>query len=73
MIPFEQVESIIGHPVGGVCLFAVNEDILIYLDLSLKKYNTVFLACGRGNNAIELSIDELEKVVRYEKWVDVCK
>lgn len=73
MIPFNDVEKIIGHPVGGVCPFSINENVDIYLDESLKRFNTVFPACGKPNNAIELSIDELEKVVNYKDWIDVCK
>lgn len=73
MIPFEEVENRIGHAVGGVCPFGVNEDVTVYLDASLKKYEIVYPACGTSNSAVKLTIDELEKVSGYEKWIDVCK
>lgn len=63
----------IGHAVGGVCPFGVNDGVTIYLDTSLKRFNTVFPACGSGNSAIELSIEELEQYSNYTEWVDVCK
>ena len=73
MLTFDEVEEITGHPVGGVCPFGVKEGVDIYLDESLKKFDTVFPACGNVNNAIEISIPELEEVTGYIKWVDVCK
>ena len=73
MIPFENVETIIGHPVGGVCPFAVNKEVTIYLDESLKRFETVFPACGECYNAIELTIKELEEVTNYKNWIDVSK
>lgn len=73
MIPFEQVGEIIGHEAGGVCPFAVNEGVEIYLDESLKRFDTVFPAAGSGNSAIELTIPELEKYSGYKEWVNVCK
>lgn len=73
MIPFEQVGEIIGHEAGGVCPFAVNDGVEIYLDESLKRFETVFPAAGSGNSAIELTIDELEKYSGYTKWINVCK
>lgn len=73
MLSFEEVEEKVGHPVGGVCPFAVNEGVEIYLDESLKRFETVFPACGATNNAIEISIEELDYVVKPLKWVDVCK
>ncbi len=73
MIAREEVEGIIGHAVGGVCPFGVNEDVVIYLDESLKRFETVFPACGSSNSAIELSIEELERVLPKKEWVDVCK
>ncbi len=66
-------ENLIGHAVGGVCPFAVNEGVDIYLDVSLKRFETVFPACGSSNSAIELTIPELEKYSGFTKWVDVCK
>lgn len=73
MLAFDEVEEKIGHPVGGVCPFAVNDGVKIYLDESLKRFETVFPACGETNNAIELTIEELENTTKFIKWVDVCK
>lgn len=73
MIAFDQVEPIIGHAAGGVCPFAINEGVEVYLDESLKKYETVFPAAGSGNSAIELSIAELEKYSNVKSWVNVAK
>lgn len=73
MIPGEEVEEIIGHAIGGVCPFAVNENVKIYLDESLKRFETVFPAAGSSNSAIELTIPELEKYSNYLQWIDVCK
>lgn len=68
-----QVETMVGHGVGGVCPFAVNEGVAVYLDVSLKRFKTVFPACGSSNSAIELTIPELELCSGYTAWVDVCK
>ena len=73
MLSFEEAEKLIGHAVGGVCPFAVNEGVSVYLDESLKRFETVFPACGSSNSAIELTIPELEKYSGFEKWIDVCK
>ena len=73
MIPGDELETIIGHAIGGVCPFAVNKDVKIYLDESLKRFDTVFPAAGSSNSAIELTIPELEKYSNYLQWVDVCK
>lgn len=73
MLHYEEVLDIIGHPVGGVCPFAVNEGVEIYLDNSLKEYNTVFPACGSSHNAIEITPNNLEKVTNCKKWIDVTK
>ena len=73
MIPFEDVEGIIGHAVGGVCPFGVKENVEIYLDESLKEHKIVYPACGEHNSAIKLEVKELEKIVDYKKWIDVCK
>lgn len=61
MLSFDEAEPLIGHAIGGVCPFAVNEGVGIYLDISLKRFNTVFPACGSSNSAIELLIRELEE------------
>lgn len=73
MLAFDEVEPLIGHAVGGVCPFAVNEGVEIYLDESLKRFETVFPACGSSNSAIELTLEELEKYSGSTGWVDVCK
>ena len=63
----------VGYAVGGVCPFAVNTGVTVYLDISLQRFQTVFPACGRGNSAIELTIKELETYSSYAAWIDVCK
>lgn len=73
MLPHDAVPEIIGHAVGGVCPFAVNAGVQVYLDVSLKRFETVFPACGSGNSAIELTIPELEQYSGYKEWIDVCK
>lgn len=73
MLSPEEAETLVGHAVGGVCPFAVNEGVEIYLDVSLKRFDTVFPACGSSNSAIELTIAELEEHSGYISWVDVCK
>ncbi len=73
MLKAEDVERLIGHGVGGVCPFAVNTGVAVYLDESLKRFETVFPACGSSNSAIELNIAELERFTGHAAWVDVCK
>lgn len=73
MLTPDEVERLVGHKVGGVCPFAVNDGVEVYLDDSLKRFETVFPACGSGNSAIELSIEELERFSSYKSWVDVSK
>ena len=73
MLTPDEAVTLIGHAVGGVCPFAVNEGVTVYLDESLRRFETVFPACGSGNSAIELTIPELEKYSGYTDWVDVCK
>ena len=74
MLTFDEVEALIGHGVGGVCPFAINEGVKVYLDESLKRFETVFPACGSSNSAIELTCEELEKYsCAFVEWVDVCK
>ena len=73
MIPFENVEDIIGYPPGGVCPFGINPGVRVYLDESLKRFEFVYPACGSSNSAIKLTIPELEKYANYVSWVDVSK
>ena len=73
MLTPEEAVTLVGHAVGGVCPFAVNEGVVTYLDESLRRYETVFPACGSSNSAIELSLPELERYSRAAGWVDVCK
>lgn len=73
MIPFNDVERLIGHAPGGVCPFGILPGIPVYLDESLKQYDTVYPAAGNDHSAVKLTIAELEAVSEYEKWVDVCK
>ena len=73
MVPYDMVEEIIGHKAGGVCPFGVNDNVKIYLDETLKSLEYFYPACGSSNSAIKLDKDTLEKIVKYEKWVDVCK
>lgn len=73
MLTPEQAETLVGHAVGGVCPFAVQPGVEVYLDASLKRFETVFPACGSSNSAIELTIPELERYSGYTAWVDVCK
>ena len=73
MLTPEQAVELVGHAVGGVCPFAVNEGVEVWLDESLKRFETVFPACGSSNSAIELTIPELEKYAAPKGWVDVCK
>ncbi|GCE06450.1 YbaK/EbsC family protein [Dictyobacter aurantiacus] len=73
MLPPADVFELVGHPVGGVCPFGVRDGVDVYLDASLKRFQTVFPACGSSNSAIELTLPELEKYSHYRAWVDLCK
>ena len=73
MLTSDEVEALIGHGVGGVCPFAAKEGVAVYLDESLRRFETVFPACGSANSAIELTIEELERYSGFASWVDVCK
>ena len=73
MLSYDEAESLIGHAVGGVCPFAVNDGVGVYLDESLRRFETVYPACGSSNSAIELTIPELERFAETDKWIDVCK
>ena len=73
MPAFDEVEALCGHAVGGVCPFAVKDGVVVYLDESLRRFETVYPACGSSNSAIELTIPELEQFAKTDKWIDVCK
>ena len=73
MLTPDEVQTMVGHAVGGVCPFAINSGVVVYLDVSLKRFQTIFPACGSSNSAIELTIEELEKYSAYAAWIDVCK
>lgn len=73
MLSPEEVDEMIGHSIGGVCPFGINEGVTVYLDESLKRFETVFPAVGSGNSAIELTIPELEKYSNSVGWINVSK
>jgi prolyl-tRNA editing enzyme YbaK/EbsC (Cys-tRNA(Pro) deacylase) len=73
MISPDEVMNLTGHGVGGVCPFGINDGVTVYLDESLKRFETVFPACGSSSSAIELTMVELEKYSNYFSWIDVCK
>ena len=73
MLTADEVLEMVGHPVGGVCPFGINDGIDVYLDVSLKRFETVFPAVGSGSSAIELNLDELFKYSNAIEWIDVCK
>lgn len=73
MLSPEEVISMVGHAVGGVCPFGIDKNIPVFLDISMKRFDTIFPACGSSNSAIELTCDELYKYANGVEWVDVCK
>lgn len=73
MLNPEDTVKFTGHPIGGVCPFALPEDVKVYLDESMKRFETMFPACGSGNSAIELTLKELEEISGSSTWIDVCK
>lgn len=73
MIPYNDVEKFIGHAAGGVCPFGIKDNVIVYLDNSLKNFETIYPACGDSNSVIKLTLEELEKTSNFKKWVDVCK
>ena len=73
MIAPELVEDYIGHRAGGVCPFGINDNVSVYLDVSLKQYEYIYPACGTANTAVKLTVNDLEKVSNKLKWVDLCK
>ncbi len=72
MLTAEEVHDLIGHDVGGVCPFGIHEGVKVYLDESLKRFETIYPACGSDNSAVKLSIEDLEKASDYLEWIDVC-
>ena len=73
MLKPEEVNDLIGHGIGGVCPFGINDGVTVYLDESLKRYEYVYPACGSGNSCVKLSIAELEELSGYIEWISVCK
>lgn len=73
MIPFEEVEAATGHSPGGVCPFGVNENVKVYLDQSLRRFEVVYPAAGNDHSAVKLTIPELERAADTADWVDVCR
>lgn len=73
MLSFDQVHEMIGHDVGGVCPFGINDGVKVYLDESLKRFDIVYPACGSANSAVKLNLDELEKLSNSIGWIDVSK
>ena len=73
MIPADRVGPLVGHEIGGVCPFGIKPGIPVYLDVSMKRFETVFPAVGSGNSAIELNLDELYEYSKALEWIDVCK
>ena len=73
MLDFDTVEQLVGHAVGGVCPFGIPEEMEVYMDISLKRFDKVYPAAGSGNSAIALTLDELYQYSRAKRWVDVCK
>ena len=73
MLAPDEVETLVGHAIGGVCPFGVKEGVKVYLDVSLRRFESVYPACGSSNSAVELTLPELEKASGCEAWIDVCK
>ncbi|WP_342570142.1 YbaK/EbsC family protein [Paenibacillus sp. FSL R5-0749] len=73
MLSPDETMDMVGHAIGGVCPFAIKNDVSVYLDISLKRFETIYPACGSSNSAIELTIKQLEKYSSYSEWIDVCK
>ena len=74
MLTFEEAHTLVGHDVGGVCPFALPEDVKVYLDASLRRFETVFPAAGSDNSAVEMTCEVLERYSsNFTAWVDVCK
>lgn len=72
MLTREEVNALIGHDVGGVCPFGINSGVTVYLDVSLKRFEQIYPACGSANSAVELTPAELETLSGCREWIDVC-
>lgn len=73
MLTPEEVETLVGHAIGGVCPFGIEPGVKVWLDVSMKRFETVYPACGSSNSAIELNMEELERYSKSLGWIDVCK
>ena len=73
MLTPDEVESMIGHRIGGVCPFGINDGVKVYLDVSMRRFEYIYPAAGSSNSAIKLSMEELERVSEAQAWIDVCK
>lgn len=73
MLTPEEVETLVGHQIGGVCPFGIKQGVPVYLDVSMKRFDTVFPAAGSGNSAVEMTCDELFRYADAIEWIDVCK
>ena len=73
MLTPDEAEQMVGHSVGGVCPFCLREGVAVYLDVSLRRFDLVYPACGSSNSAVRLTLDELERCAHGDGWVDVCK
>lgn len=73
MLTPDEVTEMIGHSVGGVCPFGIKEGVMVYLDASLKRFTSVFPACGSSNSAVEMTLPELQMCSGFDTWIDVCK
>ena len=73
MLTPEEALEYTGHAIGGICPFGLKQELPVYLDISMRRYDTIFPACGSSNSAIRLNCDELEQYANCTKWVDVCK
>lgn len=73
MLTREEVKSLVGHDIGGVCPFGINDGVEVFLDQSLKRFDVVYPACGSDKSAVRLTVEELEEACDFPGWVDVCK
>lgn len=73
MLTPDEVESMIGHRIGGVCPFGINDGVKVYLDISMKRFEYIYPAAGSSNSAIKLTMDEIERLSETDGWIDVCK